>query len=121
MEKVKQLTEYEGALEQMKNAHKLSPEEARAQDIILEMSDTALNKQAVGLQSDIESLGVVNMASIEEYKAVSERFDFLDKQYKDLCEAKEQLEDVIGGINSDMLKAVGNWVILDVCLQLREF
>jgi len=104
LEKVKQLTEYEGALEQMKNAHKLSPEEARAQDIILEMSDTALNKQAVGLQSDIESLGVVNMASIEEYKAVSERFDFLDKQYKDLCEAKEQLEDVIGGINSDMSK-----------------
>ena len=44
------------------------------------------------------------MASIEEYKAVSERFDFLDKQYKDLCEAKEQLEDVIGGITSDMSK-----------------
>jgi len=104
LEKVKQLTEYEGALEQMKNAHKLTPEEARAQEIVLDLSDSVLNKQAVGLERDIEALGVINMASIEEYKAVSERFEFLDKQYKDLCEAKSQLEDVIGGINTDMSK-----------------
>lgn len=104
LDKVKQLTEYEGALEQMKNAHKLTPEQARAQGITLDLSDTVLRKQEVTLQHDIESLGVINMAAVEEYKAVSERFEFLDKQYRDLCTAKEQLEDVIGGINSDMSK-----------------
>ncbi len=104
LEKVKQLTEYEGALEQMENAHKLTPEEARVKGITLDLSDTVLHKQELNLQRDIEGLGIINMAAVEEYKAVSERFEFLDKQYKDLCEAKEQLEDVIGGINTDMSK-----------------
>lgn len=104
LEKVKQLTEYEGALEQMKNAHKLTPQEARLQGIILDLSDSVLRKQELSLERDIEGLGVINMAAIEEYKAVSERFEFLDKQYRDLFEAKEQLEDVIGGINTEMSK-----------------
>ena len=83
----------------MKNAHKLTPQEARLQGIILDLSDSVLRKQELSLERDIEGLGV-----IEEYKAVSERFEFLDKQYRDLFEAKEQLEDVIGGINTEMSK-----------------
>ena len=104
MDKVKQVTEYDNALEQMENTHKMTPADARSQGIVLDMSDTALHKQEVALNKDIEALGVVNLTAIEEYAATSERFELLDKQYKDMVEAKGKLENVIGGINSDMSK-----------------
>ncbi len=104
MDKVKQVTEYDNALEQMENTHKLTPAAARQAGIVLEMSDTALHKQAVSLNKEIEALGPVNIGAIEEYKTTNERFTFLDKQYKDLCEAKAKLETVISGINTDMGK-----------------
>ena len=104
MDKVKQVTEYDNALEQMENTHKLTPAAARQAGIVLEMSDTALHKQATSLNKEIEALGPVNISAIEEYKTTNERFTFLDKQYNDLCEAKGKLETVISGINTDMSK-----------------
>lgn len=104
MDSVRIQTEYEGALNEMSNTHKLTPEEARTTGIVLELSDTALGKEERSLQRSIESLGPINMGAIEEYKAVSERYEFLNKQYNDLCEAKQQLEGVISGINTDMSK-----------------
>ena len=104
MDKVKQVTEYDNALEQMGNTHKLTPGEAREAGLVLEMSDTALHKESASLHKEIEALGPVNIGAIEEYKTTSERFTFLDKQYKDLCEAKAKLETVISGINTDMSK-----------------
>jgi len=104
MDKVKQMTEYDNALEQMSTTYKLVPEEARAQNLVLDMSDTALKKQEGSLNKSIEALGIVNLAAIEDYKITGERFEFLNKQFTDLSEAKAQLETVISGINTDMSK-----------------
>ena len=52
-------------------------------------------KRLAELKSKIKSLGSVNMDSIEEYKAVSERYEFLSSQKKDLDESKENLEKII--------------------------
>lgn len=104
MDKVKQMTEYDNALEQMTTTHKLTPQEARDQEVVLDMSDTALKKQETSLNKDIEALGIVNIGAIEEYKVTSERYEFLNKQFTDLSQAKSQLETVISGINSDMSK-----------------
>ncbi len=41
----------------------------------------------------------MNLSSIEEYEDLKKRHDFLDQQYKDLIEAKEQLKKVIDRIN----------------------
>ena len=58
----------------------------------------------MSLQRRIEELGPVNAAAIEQYAAVKERFEFLQKQYDDLAGAKANLESVISEINSGMSK-----------------
>ncbi len=47
------------------------------------------------LKNLIRGLGNVNVDAIEEYKNVSERFEFLDGQRNDLVKAKSDLEKVI--------------------------
>lgn len=64
----------------------------------------ALQKMESRLTVEIARLGPVNPAAIEEYQAVKERSEFLHKQCDDLCRAKENLETVIGEINSGMNK-----------------
>lgn len=51
------------------------------------------------LKSKLNKIGEVNLASIEEYEDLTKRHAFLDQQYKDLIEAKEQLKKVIDRIN----------------------
>lgn len=53
------------------------------------------------LRRQIEALGPVSLASIEEYQEVSERHAFLTSQRSDLEEAKAQLEDVIARIDRE--------------------
>ncbi len=55
------------------------------------------------LKSKIKSLGNVNMDSIEEYKSVSERYEFLSKQKSDLDESKKNLEKIIESME-DLMK-----------------
>ena len=43
------------------------------------------------LKSEIRALGNVNVNAIEEYKSVSERYEFLKGQHDDLVEAAETL------------------------------
>lgn len=47
------------------------------------------------LKGGIKELGIVNLGSIEEYKSLKSRLDFILKQQNDLVEAKENLKKVI--------------------------
>jgi chromosome segregation protein len=47
------------------------------------------SKRVNDLKNSIKSLGDVNVNSIEEYKKVIERYEFLKKQEKDLKQAKK--------------------------------
>ena len=102
MEKVKQQTEYETALEQIATTYNISLAEAKDSTLLLDLSDSALKKMESSLTHAIEELGPINAAAIEEYKAVSERYEFLNAQYNDLYEAKARLEEVINEINANM-------------------
>lgn len=102
MEKVKQQTEYETALEQIANTYNITLAEAKDSTLLLDLSDSALKKMESGLTRAIEELGPINAGAIEEYKTVSERYEFLNAQYNDLYEAKERLEEVINDINANM-------------------
>lgn len=54
---------------------------------------------ASSLRNEIKNLGSINIDSIEEYKKVNERFEFLSKQQKDLTDSEQKLRKVI----SDMV------------------
>lgn len=53
-------------------------------------------------KSEIKKLGMVNLAAIDEYKRVSERYDFLTVQRDDLNKAKEALLEIISEMDKVM-------------------
>src|SRR5690606_19161790 len=54
------------------------------------------------LKRKIGSLGEVNLGAIEEFKRVSERFEFLSGQKDDLIEAKTKLHGIIRDMDEEM-------------------
>ncbi len=68
-----------------------------------ELTDEADMKKNVGsLKAEIRKLGDVNVNSIEDYKEVSERYEFLKTQHDDLITAKEKLIAVIQELDTGM-------------------
>ena len=92
-----------GAITQAK-LHAIAIDEKQQFVGLLDESDAALRRRELRLEREIETLGPVNPAAIEQYEAVSERYEFLQRQYSDLSEAKANLEAVISEINSGMAK-----------------
>ena len=54
------------------------------------------------IKDDIRSMGNVNVNAIEEYKEVSERYNFLKGQHDDLVEAEEDLVRIIDELDQGM-------------------
>ncbi len=54
-----------------------------------------MKKRIQEIRSEIKALGDVNVNAIEDFKSVSERYDFLKGQHDDLVEAEETLEKII--------------------------
>lgn len=53
-------------------------------------------------KNNIKKIGMVNLASIEEYEKVSERYNFLDSQRNDLLNAKDTLLEIINEMDEVM-------------------
>ena len=62
----------------------------------------ALKKEINSLKSSIRALGDVNVNSIEEYKEVNERYQFLKSQHDDLIEAENSLVKIIDELDQGM-------------------
>lgn len=58
--------------------------------------------RAASLKAKIKSLGSINIDSIEEYKNVKERFEFLSEQKSDLDKSKDDLTKIIGSMQELM-------------------
>ncbi len=69
------------------------------------LSDTArassLQAEITRLNNQINSLGAVNLAALDELKVAQERQGFLNAQMADLMEAMTTLEDAIGKIDKE--------------------
>lgn len=65
---------------------------------------TALKKMVAEVKDEIRKLGDVNVNAIEEYKEVSERYQFLKGQHDDLVEAEQTLVGIIEDLDSGMRK-----------------
>lgn len=81
--------------------YELTRREAEEQAIELE-SITAAHSRLSSLKSKIKALGTVNVAAIEEYKEVSERYTFMKTQVDDVEKSKKEIENLIQSLTKQM-------------------
>ena len=65
-------------------------------------NENEMRKTVSTIKGDIKKLGDVNVNSIEDYKEVSERYEFLKGQHEDLTAAKEKLIGIIEELDTGM-------------------
>lgn len=70
----------------------------------VELSYTQLQKENKQLKQDIKELGNINIDAIQEYKTISERFEFLTAQRNDIVETEEKLQKIIEDLTISMEK-----------------
>ena len=61
-----------------------------------------MKKQVEALKAGIRALGNVNVNAIEDYKEISERYEFMKSQHDDLVEAEEALLGIIEELDTGM-------------------
>jgi chromosome segregation protein len=61
-----------------------------------------LKKEIVAVKAKIKSLGDVNVNAIEDYKEVSERYEFLKTQHDDIVSAETNLVRIISELEKSM-------------------
>lgn len=64
----------------------------------------AMKKLIAAIKDDIRKLGDVNVNAIEDYKEISERYEFLKTQHDDLVEAEQTLIGIIEELDTGMRK-----------------
>ena len=64
--------------------------------------EAEIKKNVATIKSSIKSLGEVNVNAIEDYKEVSERYEFLKGQHDDLIVARDRLIGVINELDTGM-------------------
>ncbi len=65
---------------------------------------TELKKRTEELKGSIRALGNVNVNAIEDYKEISERYEFMKGQHEDLIKAETVLLDIIQELDTGMRK-----------------
>lgn len=95
--------ELENRLHQLQSDYTISFEKARQSYPAAENIEAAKAK-VKDIKFSIERLGSVNLGAIDEYKRISERFQFLTEQREDLLEAKDTLFNVIREMDDEMKK-----------------
>ena len=63
-----------------------------------------LKRSISKVKEEIKQLGNVNINAIEDYKEVSERYEFMNKQRNDLVEAEQLLQNIISELDDGMKK-----------------
>jgi len=85
----------------LREDYELTFEKAR-DNYVLEISPSEARTNVNLYKNNIKRLGMVNLASIEDYKRVSERYEFLSSQKNDLNNARDTLLEIISEMDSVM-------------------
>ncbi len=80
----------------------LSPSEAGAYRDESLTAVTAVRRRAGELRNAIRGLGNINVNAIDQYKEVSERYEFMKTQYDDLKKAEEELSGIVRDLDEGM-------------------
>ena len=99
--KAKSEMERDGLYEKLNE--ELSLTLAEAEEIAVDVFDVNEFKSEIGkLKARITAIGTVNLAAIEEYLEVKEKYEFMHEQEEDLEKAKKELLDVIEEMTETM-------------------
>ena len=93
--------EYDKIIAKLWDEYNMTRSDALAQAVEIEDETTAQNR-LTELKNKIRALGSVNVAAIEEYKEVSERYEFLKKQCDDVEKSRTELMSLIRELTSQM-------------------
>lgn len=93
--------QYDEIIQKLWDEYELTRREAEQMDITIEDPATA-QKQLTLLRGKIRALGTVNVAAIDEYKEVSERYRFLSEQMDDVRRSREELLQLIHELTGKM-------------------
>ena len=92
---------YDETIEKLWEEYELTKREAEQHAAVIDEPSKA-QRRLNELKQKIKNLGSVNVASIEEYKEVSERYRFLSEQVGDVEKSKSQLLHLIGDLTKQM-------------------
>ena len=95
------LKEYDDVIRQLYDEYQLTRGEAEQIGYKLENASEA-KKELGEVKSKIRSLGNVNVSAIEEYKEVSERYEFLSAQIADVETTRAELHKLINQLTHQM-------------------
>ncbi len=99
--KIAMRKEYDDLTAKLYEEYQLTRREAAALEIIIE--DYALaGKRLNELKGQIRALGSVNVSAIEEYKEVSERYEFMSEQISDVERSRDELNKLIHELTDKM-------------------
>lgn len=99
--KIAMRNEYDNLTSKLYDEYQLTRREAAALEI--EIDDYSLAaKRLSELKSQIRALGSVNVSAIEEYKEVSERYEFLSGQINDVETSRAELNKMIDDLTGKM-------------------
>lgn len=93
--------EYDNIISKLWEEYELTKREAEQTAIEIEDSQKA-QKRLNELKQSIKSLGNVNVSAIEEYKEVSERYEFLSAQVEDVEKSKKEITALITTLTKQM-------------------
>lgn len=100
MHNLKFETQIENTLSRLSSEYQMTYEFALENIYDVEQSDK--KDLVLKLRQEIQALGNVNLDAPEEYEAVNERYEFLNKQLQDLSDSREKLLNVIHELDEIM-------------------
>ncbi len=93
--------QYDDIISKLWEEYNLTKRQAEEISIEIENIQTA-QKRLNEIKSSIRNLGSVNVSAIEEYKEVSERYEFLNAQVNDVESSKKEIEKLINNLTKQM-------------------
>lgn len=99
--KIAMRKEYDELNDMLFEQYELTRREAEGLNIVIE-DMTAAKKRLHEIKAAIKKLGSINVGAIEEYKEVSERYEFLKEQIDDIEKSKAELNRIIEDLTASM-------------------
>ncbi|MBP9989162.1 MAG: chromosome segregation protein SMC [Ruminococcus sp.] len=91
----------EDAINKLYDEYQLTKDEAEQIQIVIEDYQQA-KRDLQEVKGKIRALGSVNVGAIEEYKEVSERYEFMKAQLEDIEKSRDELNKLIAELTSKM-------------------